>query len=799
MNRIGKSLAAFLSAALLFGSAPQVFAQSVSIAQTAATPPSVSAAVGTSLQQPVVLPSGLSLLDASGRSAVQLQPAQQDQLLPLETVITAPGNVSLKKNLQQPDVRTKQIHAQAAATPAMRTAPLTNANPVTKVLRTITKALRAKNTSALFHGGRSYGLGILHSEQPAEIAGVRLDAKPSTPKGGNLIRRVSIPRQASGLSGTFDADSSDTLILPGAPQEVTDILKALREAIAADPNRFGGISPDSLFTTLARRTPGVAGLEDTVYVNFQQTLNDIPVEGSLLSFTLKTMNGQTVVVHTSARLYPDLKLDTQGKLDENALEQKALARLGNQPDAASDLQDQGMRIMQLGEQWRVVSLRRSQSLPLIVAVDINTGETFAWNPRIQARIPISWDDGKVPTPKKPAAPEPAPQPEDPSLPAKIMGRGTAAGPFVEGAPLSILPLGHIQIKTSDGQAAYADADGVFTVPGTGSGPVQITLTMTGRYARIMDRSVKTLTMTGTVKPGDTLRAVFNPSGAQETSVAQVNAYYHVTRVHDWLKAHGITHANMDKALPVNTDIDDECNAGYDPYNPSLHLFRASPDCANTAFDNVIYHEYGHFTDAMIHHGIPDPGLSEGWGDTFTMYILNSPEIGRGFFKKHPNHILRDGENTYKFGRYDEEHDQGQAFMGFSWKLRKAFIAAMGEAQGAALASALILPVIFSGAQDIPDAIEAVLMRDIGQDGTAQHFQQIAAAAKIHGFTLLEPGRTNTNSLVIVDRDSEPRPEPSPWDWGDDWYSGSPWGFLRKSALRILGAVKGLVSAPSAQR
>jgi len=82
---------------------------------------------------------------------------------------------------------------------------------------------------------------------------------------------------------------------------------------------------------------------------------------------------------------------------------------------------------------------------------------------------------------------------------------------------------------------------------------------------------------------------------------------------------------LDVAIPARANIDDECNAYYTPGSPSLNFFRGSERCANTAFDSVAYHEYGHFVDDML-GGITHGGMSEGWGDILSMYITD-PESG----------------------------------------------------------------------------------------------------------------------------------------------------------------------------
>ncbi len=211
-------------------------------------------------------------------------------------------------------------------------------------------------------------------------------------------------------------------------------------------------------------------------------------------------------------------------------------------------------------------------------------------------------------------------------------------------------------------------------------------------------------------------------------------------------AQGIYNDSIHRSIPIKTNINRDCNAYYTPWSPSLNFFSGSQRCANTAFDSVVYHEYGHFVDDML-GGIVNGGLSEGWGDILSMYITGTPEIGRGFLRGREESWIRHGDNDYQYRARDEVHKQGQAWGGFAWKLRKALIASFEAAglteweatkRGTDLAAALVIPVLFANARNIPQAIEAVLMRDVGEDGRAAHFKEIQAAAAAHGIELKEP-------------------------------------------------------------
>ncbi|MBI5244870.1 MAG: hypothetical protein HY922_14465 [Elusimicrobia bacterium] len=711
------------------GVLPTPSALAVPKAQAQATAASVHAAPGA---------------EASAPKTVQAQAPQAADTTTIPGPLTKAVLVSADKGVEAPaapsgkgrtDPSGDGASQSAAAQPAVSEAAAEKAEKSGRgLLAGIIRALRGRSTSEMFHGGKVRGYGILPSE-PTEVRGVRVGPKPTMPERtavpGVAWNRTSLPGQKpSLLSRIFGADSTQPVVLSGTPQDAAGVEAALRKLIAEDPARFGGVSPDSLYTVLAKKVAGKAGLADTVYVSFRQQLDSVPVEGTYLNFTVKFFSGQAVLVHTSAQLFPKLAVDTDGKLSDLDILSKAAGRLGNLPNAAEDLLDLGVKVMHLGGAWRAVAMRQSKSLSLIAAVDINTGESFAWDPRMHAQPPH------------------APVPN-----SEVVGRGVADGPMKADMEPDVLPLGHIEIRVEDGKTYYADENGRFTVQGTGDKPVTLTLRLNGRFASVHDRAGQDMSVTVAAKPGEQLRAVFNPQGASENALAQVNSYHHVTKLHDWLLQQGIDLEALNRPMPLYTNIDDDCNAYYTPYNPSLNLFRSSERCANSAYNDVLYHEYGHALDDAAHHGIPNGGLSEGWGDILTMFLTNQPIVGRGFIKFQQPDYIREGENAYQYNRYDEVHDQGQAWMGFGWKLRKALIASLGAAQGAVLATALIIPTMLARSKDIPAAIQAVVMRDLDQNGELPHYSELAAAAKAHGITVHKPKAGSFDPLVTVDSDT----------------------------------------------
>lgn len=616
-----------------------------------------------------------------------------------------------------------------------------SAKPARSLFGSILGALRSGRFGRLFDGSKKHGRGMGILPEASASANVDLDPQPQQPTDTEVPRltwnQVHLPGQGAQPTGTlpqgvFHQASVRPVALPGDPQDAAGVEAALRTLIRSHPGEFGGLSPDALETVVSNKVEGRAGVTDTVYVNLQQKLAGLPVEGTYLNFTIKLIRGKAILVASSAQLYPKLSIDAMGRLSEGEIIGKAFERLGR-PGTPADLKRVGRRIMHVEGRWRAVSLLLSESASLMAAVDINSGEAFAWDPRMTLEAPGEEKSGRV------------------------AGRGVEFDPVNTGDNLDLMAMPHTQLKTSDGRKLYTDADGYFTLDKSkGDGPVTVTAQLKGRWAEVDDQARKDLKVQATVRPGEKIQLLFNPQGVDEGAIAQVNAYRHVNVVHDWLVNNGVNVGKVNRVLPVKTNIDRDCNAYYTRWYPSLNFFRSSNRCINTAYDTVVYHEYGHFVDDMI-GGIVNGALSEGWGDILSMYITGQPITGEGFLKERTPDYIRIGTNKYQYRRGDEVHKQGQAWMGFAWKLRGKLIESFrasglskadAERRGAALAQALVVPVLFANVRDIPAAIEAVLMRDVGDDGRAAHFKEIQAAARAHGIEVKEPRPGEMTSSLI---------------------------------------------------
>jgi len=83
----------------------------------------------------------------------------------------------------------------------------------------------------------------------------------------------------------------------------------------------------------------------------------------------------------------------------------------------------------------------------------------------------------------------------------------------------------------------------------------------------------------------------------ETGLAQSTAYAVVDQVRSFLEANGMDPAVLGPPLATHTNVNDTCNAFYDPSERSVNFFRSGGGCGNTGeIAGVSLHEYGHGLD-----------------------------------------------------------------------------------------------------------------------------------------------------------------------------------------------------------
>lgn len=261
-----------------------------------------------------------------------------------------------------------------------------------------------------------------------------------------------------------------------------------------------------------------------------------------------------------------------------------------------------------------------------------------------------------------------------------------------------------------GIATTSSLDG--TITWAGDAAANMTLKLTGPFARVTNKAGAGLTETITLQPD----SVFTWTKATtEFEDAQLTAFIHANVAKQFAK----TRFDADlpwlkQAIPVAVNEDDTCNA-FSTGN-SIHFFRKSNQCENTArLADVVYHEFGHslHANAIIEGvGQQDGALGEGISDALAMAITGDPGMGRGFFFS--NAPMRD-LNPARDKRWPDDlvgqvHADGEIIGQTLYDLRVGLEAKLGSEAGYA-AFLKVLYSAFQRASDLPTTYPEALLAD----------------------------------------------------------------------------------------
>ncbi len=243
--------------------------------------------------------------------------------------------------------------------------------------------------------------------------------------------------------------------------------------------------------------------------------------------------------------------------------------------------------------------------------------------------------------------------------------------------------------TSSDTPQYAGVAGDILFAGLAE---EVTFRATGPRVALEDQDGDLASLTTTVEDADT---VVWSEADQPLADAQLASYMHTRRVQDYVQAIDPELPWIQEQMRVNVNINDACNAFFDPGTDTINFFQYGTTqgltCENTGrISDVVYHEYGH----AVHNAAIIPGvgvfegaLSEGISDYLAGTINDDPDMGVGFFADDVNSPLRDidpqgSENVWPDDR-GEIHYEGLIIAGTLWDLRKLLVQKYEDAEGVA--------------------------------------------------------------------------------------------------------------------
>jgi hypothetical protein len=331
-------------------------------------------------------------------------------------------------------------------------------------------------------------------------------------------------------------------------------------------------------------------------------------------------------------------------------------------------------------------------------------------------------------------------------------------------PATFEPLANLQVNVS-GSNYLTDANGLFS-DATLNLPIVSTVTLQGTWSTVTDQLsggiIPAVSNPITVNGG-----IFNFPVIAPTGDRHVNAYYHVNRIHDFMKGYYPTFTGMDYSLPTNVDVPGNCNAYYD--GSSINFLTAGGGCASFATcGDIIYHEYGHGISDMFYNmqgagSIGNGALNEGNSDIWGISVTHNPILGEGS-SSNGGYIRRydQAPKVYPTDIEGEVHADGEIIAGAWWDVALNI--------GSTDTMTQLFTATYYDVPDGPDGTEGQVYHDVlvsalmADDDDAilsngtPHFSQIVTAFAKHGIYLLgdalithnEITNQPTNSPITVD-------------------------------------------------
>lgn len=160
-----------------------------------------------------------------------------------------------------------------------------------------------------------------------------------------------------------------------------------------------------------------------------------------------------------------------------------------------------------------------------------------------------------------------------------------------------------------------------------------------------------------------------------THFDEVNAYYHINKIHDYYSQFGFS--GLDRPIKVIVHYGEKYdNAFFSPSEGMLAFGDGDRLNSLAREESIIYHEYTHaVTDEMV--SMPYRGesgaMNEAFSDYFSCSITDDPFIGEWAMAKLNKPFLRnlDNKNIYPKDIQNEVHADSEIYGGALWDLRKA--------------------------------------------------------------------------------------------------------------------------------
>jgi hypothetical protein len=308
-------------------------------------------------------------------------------------------------------------------------------------------------------------------------------------------------------------------------------------------------------------------------------------------------------------------------------------------------------------------------------------------------------------------------------------------------PATLEPLSDLTLVIAGIPAYITDASGRYVDPFLLT-PAATDIPLSGLWSEVIDDPTSTTPVVSTMVSSP---SVYTYPATGLATNSHINAYYHTTRVHNFMKSWFTTFTSMDSPLPTMVDVPGACNAFYS--GTAINFYAAGSGCSSFAeIADIVYHEYGHGINENFYNfiaGIPmmNGALHEGYADVWAMSITHEPFIGKNAFAG--GGLIRRYDNTpqvypidLQFGGSADPHKNAQIIAGAWWDLAVNL--------GNVDTMVRLFTDVYYDAPDAPDGAEGSLFQTILTDALladdndanlangTPHYNQIVAAFAKHG-------------------------------------------------------------------
>ena len=252
------------------------------------------------------------------------------------------------------------------------------------------------------------------------------------------------------------------------------------------------------------------------------------------------------------------------------------------------------------------------------------------------------------------------------------------------------PANHFRVNGGAAGTVITDQNGNFNFPGV-TGPINITVDYYGDWANVNNQNGADYALTTSIN-GTGNNVLMNPS-SNALITGQANCSVEIGVLRDWTRSVNPSDGHADFRALANANINSNCNAYYN--GNSVNFYTAGGGCANSAYSTVIVHEMAHWFNVLYGTGNGSDGMGEGNGDSYSLLVYNTPNLGADFFGQGSG-TMRSGNNMRQFcgdsnpGCYGQVHTDGEVWMGAVWKVYKELLSTHGAAMADQISDAIFL-------------------------------------------------------------------------------------------------------------